>query len=108
MKRVIVLYNLAERLEKGVPSDLICEQEITIIVPLVIELLEKRGYHVETLKADLNLWEELKGLKRRANGLPMGTSPRLSTAISARIITDWKEILILSLRESFVWSDVNL
>jgi len=65
MKKVLVLYNLAERLEKGILTDLICEQEITIIVPLVVELLLKRGYTVETLKADLDLWEELK--KRRGN-----------------------------------------
>jgi len=63
MKRVIVLYNLAEKLEKGIPSDLICEQEITIIVPLVVALLTKRGYQVETLKADFNIWEELKARK---------------------------------------------
>lgn len=61
--RVLVLYNLAERLEKGVPNDLVCEREITIIVPLVVELLGKKGYYVETLKADLNLWEELKKRK---------------------------------------------
>ncbi|MBN2642641.1 MAG: hypothetical protein JXR78_13390 [Victivallales bacterium] len=63
MKRILVLYNLAERLEKGMPTDLICEQEIAVIVPLVVELLSRKGYTVETLKADLNLWEELK--KRR-------------------------------------------
>ncbi|MFA5248352.1 MAG: hypothetical protein WC415_03850 [Patescibacteria group bacterium] len=64
MKKVLVLYNVAERLEKGVQSDLICEQEITIIVPLVVELLVKKGYHVEALKTDLNIWEELKKRKR--------------------------------------------
>ena len=65
MKKILVLYNLAERLEKGIPTDLICEKEITIIVPLIVELLFKRGYKVEMLKADLNLWEELK--KRRGS-----------------------------------------
>lgn len=64
-ERVLVLYNLAEKLEKGIPSDLICEQEITIIVPLVVELLKGRGYRVETMVADLNLWENLKA--RRGN-----------------------------------------
>ncbi|HBI16961.1 MAG TPA: D-alanine--D-alanine ligase [Candidatus Moranbacteria bacterium] len=59
-ERILVLYNLAERLEKGIPSDLICEQEITIIVPLVVQLLKERGYQVETMLADLNLWENLK------------------------------------------------
>jgi D-alanine-D-alanine ligase len=62
-ERVLVLYNLAERLEKGVQSDLICEQEITIIVPLVVQLLQKRGYYVETMGADFNLWENLKARK---------------------------------------------
>ncbi len=59
-ERVLVLYNLAEKLEKGVPSDLICEQEITIIVPLVVQLLNERGYKTESLKADFDLWENLK------------------------------------------------
>lgn len=63
MIRVLVLYNLAERLEKGIASDLVCEQEITIIVPLVVELLRKRGYCAEPLKADFCLWEELKRRK---------------------------------------------
>lgn len=59
-EKVLILYNLAERLEKGVASDLVCEQEISIIVPLVVELLEARGYTVETLLSDINLWENLK------------------------------------------------
>lgn len=59
-KRVTVLYNLAERLEKGVQSDLVCEQEISIIVPLMVQLLTECGYRVDTLMADFNLWEELK------------------------------------------------
>lgn len=62
-ERVLILYNLAERLEKGVDSDLVCEQEISIIVPLVVELLEALGYMVETLLADVNLWENLKKKK---------------------------------------------
>lgn len=62
-ERILVLYNLAEKLEKGIESDLLCEQEITIIVPLVSELLRERGYYVETMKADLNLWENLKARK---------------------------------------------
>lgn len=59
-ERVLVLYNLAEKLEKGIQSDLICEQEIAIIVPLVVQLLTERGYQVETMKADFQLWENLK------------------------------------------------
>jgi D-alanine-D-alanine ligase len=63
MKRVLILYNVAERLEKGIESDLLCEQEITIIVPLVVDLLRERGYQVDTLKTDFNLWQELQQRK---------------------------------------------
>lgn len=61
--KVLVLYNLATILKHGRQEDLVCEQEITIIVPLVAELLRQRGHKVETLETDLNLWSELK--KRR-------------------------------------------
>jgi hypothetical protein len=67
-KNILILYNLAERLEKGVANDLVCEQEIRIIVPLVVKLLKKKGCYVETLKADLDLWEQLK---KRKNGFDM-------------------------------------
>lgn len=63
--RVLVLYNIARDLKKGVESDLICEQEITIIVPLVEELLRARGFEVETLETTMELWEVLK--QRRGN-----------------------------------------
>lgn len=59
-RRILVLYNLAEKLEKGIPSDLICEEEIKIIVPLVLQLLKDHGYQADSMKADLNLWEKLK------------------------------------------------
>lgn len=62
-ERVLVLYNLAEKLEKGIPSDLVCEQEITTIVPMVIQSLKERGYQAETMRADFNLWENLKARK---------------------------------------------
>ncbi len=58
--KVLVLYNIAERLEKGILSDLICEKEITIILPLVVKLLTDRGYQVEYLQTDFDLWENLK------------------------------------------------
>ena len=61
--KVLVLYNLATILKKGRQEDLVCEQEITIIVPLVVELLRHRGYEVEALETSLNLWNEL--LKRK-------------------------------------------
>ncbi|MFZ2970900.1 MAG: ATP-grasp domain-containing protein [Minisyncoccia bacterium] len=61
--RILILYNDAKELKKGIPSDLICEQEIMIIAPLVEKSLRERGYEVETLKATYNLWEDLKKRK---------------------------------------------
>jgi D-alanine-D-alanine ligase len=61
--RVLILYNVAKQLKKGIPSDLICEQEITIIVPLIVRLLRKKGYQIRTLKTTYNLWEDLRERK---------------------------------------------
>jgi D-alanine-D-alanine ligase len=61
--RVLILYNIVKQLKKGIPSDLICEQEITIIVPLVEKFLRERGYEVETLETTYSLWEDLKERK---------------------------------------------
>lgn len=61
--RILILYNIARDLKKGTAIDLICEQEIEIIVPLVKALLTERGYRVETLEATLDLWDELKARK---------------------------------------------
>jgi len=58
--RILILYNLAHTLKKGVQNDLICEQEITIIVPLMADLLSARGHQVETLQTEFDLWEQLK------------------------------------------------
>jgi len=58
--RTLILYNVARILRKGVQNDLICEQEITIIVPLMVELLSARGHQAETLQTELDLWEQLK------------------------------------------------
>lgn len=58
--RILILYNVATTLKKGTPEDLSCEQEITIIVPLVVALLSARGHQVETLQTDFNVWEQLK------------------------------------------------
>lgn len=58
--RVLILYNVAITLKKGIPDDLICEQEITIIVPLIVALLSAQGHQVETLQTDYELWEQLK------------------------------------------------
>lgn len=61
--KVLVLYNLATILKHGCQEDLVCEQEITIIVPLVVELLREKGHEVETMKADPNLGNELAARK---------------------------------------------
>ena len=58
--RILVLYNVARELKKGESADLICEQEITIIVPFVTETLAARGYRVDTLETTFDLWEQLK------------------------------------------------
>lgn len=62
--KILVLYNLATVVKKGTINDLICEKEIEIIVPLVMELLASRGYEVSSLKADLDLWENLRKRKQ--------------------------------------------
>lgn len=61
---ILILYNLANELKTGKPSDLECEKEITIIVPLIRDLLKNKGYGVSTMKTTYNLWENLK--KRRS------------------------------------------
>lgn len=61
--RILILYNIARNLKKGTAMDLLCEQEIEIIVPLVNTLLTERGYQVRTLETTLNLWEELMSRK---------------------------------------------
>ncbi len=65
--RITILYNIAEYDRKGIPSDLICEQEILIIVPLVADILRKKGHKVETLKASYNLWNELRERKGKTD-----------------------------------------
>lgn len=57
--KILVLYNVARDLGVGVASDIICEHEIEIIVPLVKELLLARGYEVDTLETTQNLWNDL-------------------------------------------------
>ena len=61
--RILILYNVATLLKKGDEQDLICEQEILIIVPLVASLLRLKGYDVETLETSYSLWEQLKTRK---------------------------------------------
>lgn len=58
--KILILYNVARDLKKGEEADLTCEQEITIIVPLVSDVLTARGHQVETLETTFSVWEELK------------------------------------------------
>lgn len=57
---ILILYNVAEELRKGKPSDLDCEKEITTIVPIVEGILRDRGYGVSTLRTTYNLWNDLQ------------------------------------------------
>lgn len=61
--RVLVLYNVATILKKGRVEDLVCEQEMKIILPLVVDILRQKGHEVESLEASFDLWNEM--LKRR-------------------------------------------
>lgn len=63
--RILILYNIAKQLKKGVETDLACEQEITIIVPLVEAILKSKKYSVSTMETDFNLWENLKTRKKK-------------------------------------------
>lgn len=58
--KILILYNLAREVRKGSQADLSCEQEISIIVPLMSEALRERGYQVETMETTLDVWERLK------------------------------------------------
>lgn len=61
--RILILYNVATTIKKGDELDMVCEQEIQIIVPLVATLLRAKGYEVETLETNHSLWENLKTKK---------------------------------------------
>ena len=61
--KVLILYNLARDVKKGDEQDLICEQEISIIVPLVSEALSLRGHDTQTLETTVDVWEYLKAKK---------------------------------------------
>ncbi|MDP2816526.1 MAG: hypothetical protein Q8O19_07595, partial [Rectinemataceae bacterium] len=61
--KVLILYNIATMIQKGVADDLLCEQEIKIILPLIIDLLRNKGHEVESLETNLTLWENLKERK---------------------------------------------
>ena len=61
--KILILYNVATTIKKGDELDMVCEQEIQIIVPLVATLLQARGYEFEILEASYSLWENLKARK---------------------------------------------
>jgi len=58
--RILILYNIATTIKKGDELDMVCEQEIQIILPIVATLLRAKGYEVETLETNYSLWENLK------------------------------------------------
>ena len=60
---ILILYNAADTAKIGIPSDLRCEQEIKIIVPLVEEILRRRDHTVSSLECDFLVWERLKELR---------------------------------------------
>lgn len=60
---IAILFNLADRTKIGVLSDLKCEQEIRIIVPLVEGILRRQGHSVSSFPCDLSIWERLKELR---------------------------------------------
>jgi D-alanine-D-alanine ligase len=57
--RTLILYNLARTLRKGVPSDLICEREVEIIVPLIENVLREAGHRVESRPVDWSIFSHL-------------------------------------------------
>lgn len=61
--KILVVYNVARNVLKGTAQDLVCEQEITIIVPLIVALLQKAGHEVESLETTSCFWEHLKTRK---------------------------------------------
>lgn len=58
--RLLLLYNMARDLRKGIEGDLSCEVEIEIIAPLVRDLLVAAGHTVSMCEATYELWERLK------------------------------------------------
>lgn len=61
--KILILYNVARDVKKGTTADLVCEQEILIIVPLIVAALSARGHQVLTLETTSELWEQLKVCK---------------------------------------------
>ena len=61
--KILILYNRAVVLKKGLPGDLVCEKEIEIIVPLVADLLRSKGYEVLLLETTRSLWGILSDIK---------------------------------------------
>jgi D-alanine-D-alanine ligase len=60
---ILIIYNVATQLKKGIPRDLDCEREIIIIVPFVKLALESAGHSVSTLECGVDLWKRLNDFK---------------------------------------------
>src|ERR1019366_3831455 len=58
--KILILYNVATILKKGIPRDLDCEREIIVIVPLIKVALESAGHAVRTLECGFDLWQRLR------------------------------------------------
>ena len=61
--RLLLLYNVARNLRKGIEGDLSCEVEMEIIAPLVRDLLVAAGRTVSMCEATYELWERLKAVR---------------------------------------------
>src|SRR3989344_3562384 len=53
--KISVLYNQATLVKKGRQEDLVCEQEILIIAPIVADILRDLGHEVTLMLAGLEL-----------------------------------------------------
>src|SRR3989344_1895278 len=58
--KISVLYNQATLVKKGRHEDLVCEQEILIIAPIVADILRDLGHEVTLMLAGLELWNDLR------------------------------------------------
>lgn len=62
--RIVLLYNVARHVRKGLESDLFCEYEIEVIAPLIEEILVAAGHTVELVETEYDIWERLKASRR--------------------------------------------
>ncbi|MEI6296403.1 MAG: D-alanine--D-alanine ligase [bacterium] len=64
---IIVLYNLSTTLKRGNKEDLICEKEITIIAPLVRDVLQSKGHSAELMESTPDLFDKLSAIKGKVD-----------------------------------------